>query len=474
MGQNRIVLMLLPTVCWLLIYHHAFLDMISVWGASKTYEHGFLIIPICLWIAWQQRRQFLHQPHSIAWLPIFLLPLPNLLWLIGYTANLALFEHIAAISSLQLLLWALLGSPRAKVMWFPISFLIFCIPFGEQLIPPLQKITADLAIFFVQLVGIPVFHEGLSIKIPNGHFYVAEACSGIRFLISSLALGCLFAYFQFTKVWKRIVFIGFSFVFPIIANGIRAAGIIMIGYLTDMEHATSADHLIYGWIFFSIITICIFFVANRFADPLLPHANTSVDYTSPNVPTIKAVGVISIFLLCFALWGRNIALSQNPILETSPMVSNSQPANNMAWGIAFPNALQTQLASKPDSNTYFYTARYALWQDHGELISSENTLFDKALWSITRSNTFELNPQTQANSLLLTNKSGTKLQLVYWYCINAYCSRDPVAIKLFKAGLLIRGGQGHADVFAIASPDKTLAEKLAKQWLAEGTQTEKP
>ncbi|WP_052260642.1 exosortase A [Photobacterium gaetbulicola] len=466
MGQNKFVLMLLPIIGWGLVYNQAFLDMISIWGASKTYEHGFLIIPICLWVAWLQRHQFMTQPQSIAWLPIFLLPLPNLLWLIGYAADIALFEHVAAVTSFQLILWAMLGTPRAKVMWFPICYLVFCIPFGEQLIAPLQQITANLAIFFLQLANIPALHEGLSITIPNGHFFVAEACSGIRFLISSLALGCLFAYFQFTKVWKRLAFIGFSFIFPIIANGIRAAGIIMIGYYTDMAHATGADHLIYGWVFFSIIIFCIFLVANRFADPLPTPGKRSAPIPVINVPATKAVGLTTVLLLSFALWGKNITLSEEDILATPPMIDDSHPAKDTTWGITFPHASKTLLATNPVTDTYYYTARYSLWQPKGELISSENALFDKDVWSINHSAPLVLDPQTQANSLSLISKTGAEIQIVYWYCINTFCSNDPITIKLVKAGLLIIGERGHADVFAIASPDAKLAEQHARKWLA--------
>ncbi|TDR78635.1 exosortase A [Photobacterium lutimaris] len=467
MGKNKTVLFILPIVSWGLLYNQAFLDMISIWSTSKTYEHGFFIIPICLWVAWLQRRQFFAQPHDIAWWPIFLLPLPNLLWLVGYAADLALFEHIAAITSLQLMLWALLGTPRARVMWFPICYLIYCVPFGEQLIAPLQEITAELAITFLGLMNIPAYHEGLSITIPNGHFYVAEACSGIRFLISSLAIGCLFAYFQFTKVWKRIAFMGFSFIFPIIANGIRATGIILIGYFTDMAHATGADHLVYGWVFFSIVIVCIFLVANRFADPLPDSANPSATSQPISAPPIKAVGLVSALLLSFALWGKSISLSEQVILATTPMLSDSQPTDHSTWGITFPHASRSQSAVNRETDTYFYTARYSLWQNKGELISSENTLFDKDVWSVGQSIPLELDTQTQANSLSLTSKTGKKIQLVYWYCVNRFCSHDPITIKLFQAGLLITGGQGHADVFAITSHDPNIAKQQARRWLLE-------
>lgn len=465
MMRSRFLLLSLPVLCWGLIFYLPVFDMVSVWSQSKTYEHGFLIVPISLWVAWQQRDAARCQPKEIAWFPILLVPIPGLLWLIGYAANIALFEHTAAIMSFQLLLWTLLGTPRARVMWFPIAYLLFCIPFGEELIPLLQEFTADLSILFLNLAGVPVYRDGLYISIPNGRFFVAEACSGIRFLISSVALGCLFAYLQFQKTGKRILFVIFSFVFPIIANGIRAFGIILVGYLTDMKHATGADHLIYGWVFFSLVILGIFLTASLFADP----PPTTVQHRKPeascNHSPERAIGLLCALLLCFALWGQSIMHNQQAVSDTTPLLSGSIPTQPASyWGINFPNAAMSQQGTDSKGTTFFYTARYPLWQENGELISSNNQLYDKERWSQKKTSQLQLTKNANANFITLTNNQGTGLQLIYWYCIRDYCNSNPLLIKLTQARQLMLGDTGFANVYAIASTNKDSAERYAKQW----------
>jgi exosortase len=88
---------------------------------------------------------------------------------------------------------------------FPIFYLIFMVPFGEALNPPLQDITAILSVAMLQWSGIPVFREGLYLATPIGQFEVAVACSGLRFLIASVAIGTLFCYLTYRTWYKLLV-----------------------------------------------------------------------------------------------------------------------------------------------------------------------------------------------------------------------------------------------------------------------------
>ncbi|MGF1685678.1 exosortase A [Photobacterium japonica] len=468
MIRNRATLVLIPMFCWGLIFYSSVIDMVTVWSQSKTYEHCFLILPIFFWLVWQKRHALQEQPQDIALVPIILIPLPGLLWLVGKTAGVSLFEHAAAIFSLQLLIWALLGTARAKQIWFPICYLVFCIPFGEELVPALQDITADLSMVMLSLSGIAAYRDGLYITIPNGQFVVAEACSGIRFLISSLALGTLFAYLQFAKLWKRVAFVGFSFIFPIIANGIRAYGIIVIGYLSDMKHATGADHLVYGWLFFSIVIICIFMTASFFADPPEATSQHAVSSNAQSQHNSKSIGLLSALLVCIALWGQSIQQPTANVEDTSALLAETMVTKDHLprayWGIQFPYSSHDKLATNENGDTYFYTARYALNQTQGELISSENSLYDKESWSLHSTQPLPLGNDTDATTLSLIDQNGRTMEVIYWYCINDFCTSDPLALKLYKAGHLITGGDGYADVFAIASRKGAQAQHYAKRW----------
>src|SRR4029077_461187 len=104
------------------------------------------------------------------------------------------------------------------------------------------------------------------IDVPAGKFVVAEACAGLRFLIASVAFGVFFAVITYRSRWRRIAFIGLSVVVPIIANGARAFGIIYAAEIVGSPAAVMADHVIYGWGFFSAILVLLTLLGRSFAD----------------------------------------------------------------------------------------------------------------------------------------------------------------------------------------------------------------
>jgi exosortase/archaeosortase family protein len=125
------------------------------------------------------------------------------------------------------------------------------------LTPKLQDITTWFISHGLQILGIPAFIDGYVIEIPQGSFFVAEACAGLRFLIASIAFGCLYALMMYRSPLRRGLFISVSVVVPIIANGFRAIGIVYLGYLLGNAQAAAADHVIYGWLFFSAVILIL-------------------------------------------------------------------------------------------------------------------------------------------------------------------------------------------------------------------------
>ncbi|MCE0493264.1 exosortase A [Vibrio salinus] len=443
----------LPFAAWLVFFHKSLINMIGVWEHSKTYEHCYLIIPISIWLVWQERQKAKDASVTISWIPVALLILPCILWIIGHTANIAFFEHIATITSLQLIIWAMIGTKAAKAYYFPILYLTFCIPFGEELIPFLQNITAEISVSLVQLSGIPIYREGMYLTLPNGQFEIAEACSGIRFLISSIALGTLFSFIFFKKWWKFFLFIIFSSTFPIIANGIRAYGIIMIGNFSNMKYATGADHLIYGWFFFSLVIIFMFFIAYYFQDEEREAINIT---TTSQKSAIKihsqlkvSICIIVIFSI-FTAWSKSIYYSTFQINKPIALSPQLKQIPSSKWDISFPDADQTILASSSDHSVQFFSARYYLGEKHGELISSRNHLYNKEEWSLDDTSTLKISNK-EASEISLKNAKGDTKRIIYWYCINNYCSSNDLKIKLLKSYKILLKKQAYADIIAISS-----------------------
>lgn len=242
-------------------------SLVAIWYRSETFAHGFVIAPISLWLIWRIRNRLLAlapQPGSIG---LLLLLGFSLLWVLAQLAEVGVVAQFALVAMLPATVWALLGNRVTAAMAFPLLYLLLMVPAGEVLLLPLMNFTADFTVAALRLTGIPVYREGLWFMIPSGSWSVVEACSGLRYLIASGTLGLLYAYLTYQSFTKRAVFIIASLLVPILANGIRAYIIVMLGHLSGMKLAVGVDHLIYGWVFFGIVMLALFWGGSYWRDP---------------------------------------------------------------------------------------------------------------------------------------------------------------------------------------------------------------
>ncbi|MDP8912600.1 MAG: exosortase A [Pseudomonadota bacterium] len=237
----------------LLLFHADATGMVRVWMESQTFNHCALILPIIGWLVWQRLPE-LRQLEPRAWAPgLLLVAVGAAGWLLGEAGGVALARHAGLVLMLQGTVIACLGKNVARGLAFPIFYALFLIPAGQELVPPLQTITADICMALLGLVGIPAHIEGIFITVPTGYFEVAEACSGVQFLIAMLAYGALVANVCFRSWKRRALFMLVAVVIPIVANGVRAWGTIYIASLTSNDFAAGLDHVIYGWVFFALV-----------------------------------------------------------------------------------------------------------------------------------------------------------------------------------------------------------------------------
>jgi exosortase A len=230
---------------------------VQTWNASTAYTHCFLIIPIALYLLWDRRLDLIGlQPRPMPVAVLLGLPLAAV-WLVSERLGIMEGRQLVAISFVELLFLAVLG----KRLWWSLAgpplYLYFLVPFGEFLTPALQDFTTWFIRQGLDLLGVPAYIDGHVIEIPQGVFFVAEACAGLRFLIASVAFGCLYALIMYRGPLRRGLFILVSIIVPIIANGLRALGIVYLGYLLNSARAAAADHLIYGWVFFSVVILVL-------------------------------------------------------------------------------------------------------------------------------------------------------------------------------------------------------------------------
>jgi len=241
-------------------------DMAGQWWNSSTYTHVLLVPVILGWLV-QQRWGELRRLTPVPWWPgLILFCAPLLLWVLGAFAGFSLFRQAGAVGMELAAVLALLGPRVGAGLAFPLAYAAFLVPFGDELIPPLQTVTAKLTIAMVNASGIHAAIDGVFIDTPAGLFEVAEACSGIKFLIAMIAFGVLAAHVCFRSWPRRIGFVALCVVVPVLANGVRAWGTVAVAQVKGAAYAGGFDHIVYGWVFFAVVIALVIAVGWPFFD----------------------------------------------------------------------------------------------------------------------------------------------------------------------------------------------------------------
>ena len=446
-------------------------SMVAVWYRSPTFGHGFLILPISLYLAWQRRQRVaLHMPVPSLWgLP--LLAVLGFGWLFGTLADVLVVRQLALVGILEALVWTALGTRTMMDLRFPLGFLWFAVPIGEFLVPPLQDFTAVFAAKALELSGVPVLLEGRILSIPSGTWSVAAACSGLRYLIASLVVGCLYASFAYQSWGRRLGFVLASVVVPILANALRAYGIVMLGHLSDNRIATGVDHLIYGWIFFSLVMAVLFWLgsywrqsAGEGGQPRPPEVRWSParegdrDRACATQSMVLAVagGVALVALAPVSAWALlNRMQTPTALRPAAPQVSPpwvqlGEYAGNWVPHFAGTDAEVLASFTAGTQPVHLYLGYYANERQGAELINSENTILVRKQWErITEGNRHITvdGRSLRVHEMTMRSTHGQTRLAWTWYWVAGEFTSDPYYAKLLLVKARLLGGlQGAAGV----------------------------
>jgi len=283
-------------------FHVEVVRAVQVWDESTAYNHCFLIIPISAYLIWERRKALAaSSPHPNPWVLLAMIPV-GLVWLFADSLQILEGRQLMAMTLFQIFIMAVLGLKAWRISAFAILYLYFLVPSGAFLTLPMQEFAARFAVKGVELLGIPVYSNGLDIDVPGARFTVAEACAGLRFLIASVALGTLYGYTMYRSWQRRAAFIVVSIIVPIIANGMRVMGIVVYGYILGNAEAAIADHLIYGWVFFSIVSLILILLGLPFRQDVpifvIPDAEPAARRGQPmRMAAVTAASVAFVALL---------------------------------------------------------------------------------------------------------------------------------------------------------------------------------
>lgn len=260
--QNQSVLFFLLLMVFSALHFKTVMSLGLFWWNSYTYDYGLLVAPISVYIMWEKWPSLISQQSQVSVIGIFLLLFANLIWFVAFLADVQVVTHIAFIAIVATLIMACTGKSGLILMWFPLLYLLVAIPFWDPLELVMQNMTAGVVGYWLNLVDIPTYVNGVNILIPEGGFLVATTCAGLRYFLASLAIFSLYAHLNFTKYRTTTLFLAMSLLLAIMLNWVRVFVVIVAGHLTNMQHFLVHDHANFGWWLFVLIAIPLFIFGN--------------------------------------------------------------------------------------------------------------------------------------------------------------------------------------------------------------------
>jgi len=248
------------------LYARILPDLVLDWWDDPNYSHGFLVPLFSAFVLWQRRETIRALDVRGSWwgLPVILAGIATLV--VGQVGAEEFLSRSSLVIILGGLVWFHAGGPILRVALFPLLFLLFMVPLPAIIFYaiafPLQSLAAQNAAFILDRLGVPVLLDGNVIHLSQISLGVTEACSGIRSLISLLALALAWAAFALPGGVAMVVFGALTIPITIVANAGRVVTTGLVGQWFGRVYAEGFFHAASGWIIFIFAFLCLF-VADR-------------------------------------------------------------------------------------------------------------------------------------------------------------------------------------------------------------------
>ena len=262
--SNRMALLksAILLACLTILYFRVVRGLVADWINLPDFSHGFLIPFVSFFFIYERRKELSVLSPSGSWTGFVLLFFGILLLLLGNLATEYFTMRFSMLVVVGGIILFLLGKEYGKILLLPLLYFIFAIPIPSILMDritfPMQLFASRVAASALYFIDIPVLREGNVMLLANTSLEVAEACSGIRSLISLLALSVVFAYISQKITWKRVLLVLSTFPIAIIANAARVSGTGVLAHYYGDSVAQGFFHGFSGWILFVVAFVCLF------------------------------------------------------------------------------------------------------------------------------------------------------------------------------------------------------------------------
>jgi exosortase len=237
-----------------LLYWQVIGRLVSDWYHDDNYSHGFLIVPLAAYLAWERRESLRAATPRPAALGLLVVLGSIGVLVAGILGSELFLTRISIVGTIVGAVLFLFGWRHLRVLAFPIAFLLLMIPIPSilfnQIAFPLQILASRFGETAMGLASVPVLREGNVLILANTTLEVAEACSGIRSLVSLLTLAIVLGYFSDRRMWVR-TFVALSAIpVAVITNGLRVAGTGIAAHQFGPAAAEGFFHEFSGWLVF--------------------------------------------------------------------------------------------------------------------------------------------------------------------------------------------------------------------------------
>jgi exosortase len=240
----------------LVVYFPILTSLVRQWASDDNYSHGFIVAPFAIYFAWQKRQPLAAAPLAPHWGGVLVVAASLVVLLAGLFGAELFLTRLSLIGVLAGTILFVFGTRHLRLLAFPIAFLVLMVPLPSvifnQVAFPLQLFASSVGETVLSLCGVPVLREGNILMLPTTTLEVAQACSGIRSLVSLLTLAILLGKFTEPVMWRRVALAVCAVPVAIAANAARVAGTGLLADWIGPQAAQGFFHEFSGWVMFVI------------------------------------------------------------------------------------------------------------------------------------------------------------------------------------------------------------------------------
>jgi exosortase len=238
------------------LYGSTLVHLVGQWWRDPNFSHGFLVPLFSAFVVWQERDRLRGIPPNPSWSGLAIMAFALGVLIVGQLGAELFLARVSLLFLAAGLIVLFLGWSLLRSLSFPFAFLLMMIPIPSiifnQVTRPLQSLASGFVTEALPVFSVPVLREGNILNIPTMQLEVADACSGIRSLLSLITLAIIYGYLTEKRVAVRWLLALAAIPVSIVANSVRIIGTGLLVQYWDPKKALGFFHVFEGWLIFIV------------------------------------------------------------------------------------------------------------------------------------------------------------------------------------------------------------------------------